>query len=269
MIVVLGCNGMLGSMILEYGTRKSCNIIGLGRKEFDVLKDNILKILNYIPNKDNVTIINCIGAIPQKKYKNIEFIILNSLFSHNLSELCKSRNFKLIHISTNCVFEGNKFRFFNEDDEPNNENIYGKTKALGEPKYGLTIRCSIIGPEIEGQYGLFDWFRNSEDQILPGYIDSYWNGVTTLELSKIIFEMLKDDNIMNDNKKIHVYSENIVSKYELLRIFNEIFYNGKKIIPTYNGGNNKTCLLTSKIMKPCKNIKEQIIELKTFLKKND
>ena len=193
MILLLGSNGMLGSMIhfLAKTQYSHYSIISLSKNEFDVCKSDISTLDDYVSS--NCIIINCIGAIPQKEYSYEDYNIINITFPQNLAQYCKIKNIKLIHISTNCVFSGDKDNC-NENDISNATDIYGKTKYLGEPSYGLVIRCSIIGPEKHTFCGLLEWFLNSSGEI-NGFTDSFWNGLTTLELSKIIFNLIDNDLI--------------------------------------------------------------------------
>lgn len=272
LIIVLGSNGMLGSMLINYGLKKSLNIIGINRTQFDVYKNNINDLLNFIPLEEtNTVIINCIGAIPQKKYKNIDFIVLNSLFSQNLSVFCRTYRIKLLHISTNCVFEGDSSMYFHEKSEHNSKTIYGKTKTTGEPTYGITIRCSIIGPEINTKYGLFEWFMKNEDDTIEGYDDILWNGITTLELSKVIFDIIENLNILlvsNNKQIIHIHSSQTISKYQLLQYMNDIFETHKLIVKK-TSNEQHTSLLTSLYYKTRQHIREQLIELKSYILENN
>ncbi len=253
-IVILGSNGMLGSMLYYYAKKNGIEIIDVDRSKYDAIKDSISKLLEIIPRDSYV--INCIGAIPQKKYADQDFVYLNSIFPKELSKVCKSINSKLIHISTNCVFSGKK-PYCTEIDIPDEEDIYGKSKYEGEPVDALTIRCSIIGFEKGSKYGLLEWFLNNNNESINGYIDSFWNGLTTLELSKIIYDIIL-------NKKYciglyHYYSENTISKYELLNYVKNIIKKKIYINPIENGKKNYTLKSLYTIHR--ENIYKQIDEL--------
>jgi len=213
-VLVLGAKGMLGSMVTFIGRKEtSYNIFPFTRNEFDVEIDSIEKLDTYIVEGEKIWVINCIGAIPQKKPTDEQYTLLNEKFPHRLASWCKSKDVKLIHVSTNCVFSG-KHPYLIETDIPDEEDIYGSSKAKGEPfEYGLTLRCSIIGPEVEGRVsGLMAWFFAQEGTI-QGYTDHTWNGLTTLELARTIFYFI-ERNYENQNL-LHLWS-NTVSKYELL-----------------------------------------------------
>jgi dTDP-4-dehydrorhamnose reductase len=135
-IIILGSNGMLGSMLSFVAKKYNKDVIPLSRKEFDVDKDDISKLTVYI--KEDCCLVNCIGAIPQKKYSDNNYKQLNTEFPLKLSELCKKYSVPLIHISTNCVFSG-KYPNCIESDIPNAVDLYGISKYEGEP-----LDCTVI-----------------------------------------------------------------------------------------------------------------------------
>ena len=133
----------------------------------------------------------------------------------------------MIHISTDCVFSGKKGNYM-ETDFKDAEDMYGQSKSLGEiiNEYDLTLRTSIIGPELKSNgEGLFHWFMQQKGEI-KGFSKVYWSGVTTLELAKVIDEAIEQNltgliNITNGTK---------ISKYELLQLFKQYFYTNELII---------------------------------------
>jgi dTDP-4-dehydrorhamnose reductase len=255
MILILGSNGMLGSMLMFVAKKYyDFNVQGLSKNEFNVLTDNINKLDTY--TSENDIIINCIGAIPQKQYTEKDYYAINTTFPKQLSQYCKNKKIKLIQISTNCVFSGKKDNY-KEYDIPDAEDIYGKTKFLGESHYGLIIRCSIIGPERHTFTGLMEWFLKNNSTTINGYVDSYWNGLTTLELSKIIFEKIKNNDIRSS--LFHYYSDYSLSKYELLSYINTKSNKNITINKIENG--IKYYTLSSEYIKPRKSIILQLDEL--------
>lgn len=257
-LYIFGSNGMLGSMLYFVAKRNHQNIetIPISREEFNVQTDSISKLDNVINAEDSI-IVNCIGAIPQKKYSDEDYKLINTTFPQELSLYCKSNNIKLIHISTNCVFSGTKNNC-GETDQPDATDIYGLSKYLGEPAYGLVIRCSIIGPEKHTFCGLMEWFLNNSSNEINGFIDSYWNGLTTLELSTIIFDHIQSNKL--EDQLIHYYSENTLSKYEIISYFGQIF--GKKCQINKKENGTKYYTLSSNYTKPRKNIYNQIDDIK-------
>lgn len=260
-IVVLGANGMFGSMMVFYAKKMGKEVIPVTRNEFNVLFDPIQELEKYMDK--NTVVINCIGAIPQKKYTDEEYNILNRIFPWELATLCKKCGVKLIHISTNCVFSG-KNNNCKELDECDASDIYGYTKAQGEPlDHGIVIRSSIIGLEKETSFGLLEWFLNNSMDFVNGYVDSFWNGLTTLELAKVVLEVAEKEKV--ESNILHFHSEKTYSKYELLHIFMEVFGKEKGILKKENGLRYYT--LQSIYTQGRKDIRDQLKELKEIAEK--
>ncbi|MCK5101108.1 MAG: sugar nucleotide-binding protein, partial [Desulfobacteraceae bacterium] len=201
-ILVLGSGGMLGHMIYKY-------LISLNKYRIfhsalhpgifddehivDIREPDKVKILLDDIKPDIV--INCIGILIKESSENIEnAILINSYFPNLLSRIGRKLNYKTIHISTDCVFSGGDGNY-TENFFRDGDTLYARTKILGEVinDYDLTIRTSIIGPEL-GQKGtgLLHWFLNQNGEI-NGFENVFWTGVTTLELAKAIDEFIKQE----------------------------------------------------------------------------
>lgn len=161
-------------------------------------------------------IINCIGIVKQLEEANDPIISLtvNSLLPHKLAALCKKNDIRLVHISTDCVFNGKKGNY-TEADMPDAEDLYGRTKFLGEVTEPgcLTIRTSFIGRDFLKQSSLLEWFLSNRGKKVKGYKNSIYTGLTTETLAHIISDIL--DNYPELSGLYHVASQPI-SKYELL-----------------------------------------------------
>jgi dTDP-4-dehydrorhamnose reductase len=255
-ILILGKNGMMGSM-LDYviSTSKTHTSEALDRTQFNALTDSLDNLYNFASAGEEVCVVNCIGAIPQRKYSNEEYIFLNEKFPHALASHCQSLGWYLIHLSTNCVFSGQKGSV-TEVDIPDATDVYGITKLKGEPSYGLTIRSSIIGPEKGTAFGLMEWFLHANVAV-AGYVDVLWNGITTLELSRKILQMIDSRDL--NTKLIHIYSSHHVSKYNVLNFLSGIFDHNIAVVPKSVG--QQDCTLSSVKTVPCKHIYEQIRDL--------
>lgn len=178
-------------------------------------------------------IINCIGIlIKGSKEHPDNAILINAYFPHLLKRLSDEVGAKLIHISTDCVFSGKKGNY-TEDDFRDADDVYGRSKALGEVinNKDLTIRTSIIGPElkINGE-GLFHWFMYQHGEV-NGFRTAIWGGVTTLELAKAIDYALDNGTV----GLVHLSNGLGISKYDLLNLFKEIW--GKDIVIKPHDGN--------------------------------
>lgn len=226
-ICVLGSNGMAGHVIYEYFSEKRYDVYGLARsvknneKVVNIDAKNKEELDNWLNQNEFDVIINCIGLLNKMAEENIDSAIyLNSFLPHYLETKYKNTKTKIIHISTDCVFSGETGGYM-EDSFKDGDTIYDRTKALGEivNNKDLTFRMSIIGPDYnEHSIGLFNWFM-SQSGIIKGYDKVYWTGVTTIELAKGIEEAIKQ----NLTGLYHLVPENKISKYELLKLFKEVF----------------------------------------------
>ncbi|KYG84583.1 hypothetical protein AWW67_02500 [Roseivirga seohaensis] len=187
---------------------------------FDVLK-SVLKKGGY------TVVINCIGVLNHfAESRPDQAVLLNSYFPHFLSNLGSEMGFKLIHISTDCVFSGTKGGYI-ETDPKDGKGFYAQSKALGEVNNSkdLTIRTSIIGPELKNGIGLFHWFMSQNTEI-QGYKRVFWSGVTTIELAKFISAILDSDL----TGLIHLTNGERISKFDLLGKLNKKFKQGEVLI---------------------------------------
>lgn len=218
MIVVLGSNGMLGRYVLSYLTKQCHDVIGVNRGMFDVLMDDIEKLGRWVQQK--TVVINCIGVIPQSGVSDQrKYILVNSVFPHQLSLFCKQAGAKLIHITTDCVFTGNDGRY--SENAPHDANdIYGISKSAGEPAACTVIRTSIIGEDTTHR-SLLQWVVDNKGGTINGYTNHQWNGVTCLQLAKYIEYIIGEKYYWNGVR--HVHSPTSVSKYELLKYINDVY----------------------------------------------
>tara|TARA_B110000003_G_C16645604_1_gene531904 strand:+ start:660 stop:1520 length:861 start_codon:yes stop_codon:yes gene_type:complete len=249
-IAVIGCKGMAGHVVKTYlESIGNYHVWGIAR---DIKSENNLinldvsniKELENILNKEVFdVVINCIGILNKTAESNPELAIwFNSYFPQLLASFGKKYDFKLIHISTDCVFSG-KEGDYKEDSFKNGEGFYAKSKSLGEiiNNKDLTFRTSIIGPELKKNgIGLFNWFMNQENKIL-GFSNAYWTGVTTLELAEGINQSIKQDL----KGLYHFVNERKISKYELINILNQHFRDSKiKVIEDNNYKTDKSLICT-------------------------
>jgi dTDP-4-dehydrorhamnose reductase len=223
--MILGANGMAGHMIAAYfrkHTPYELFVTSRDRIDGQIFLDatDLNQIKETVQKIEPDIIINCIGLLNEyAAFHQREAILVNSLLPHELMKQVESYGGKLIHISTDCVFSGNKGNY-NEKSIPDGITIYAKTKELGEIKSHkhLTIRTSIIGPEIKEGIGLFQWFIKQKGTI-RGFTHVYWNGVTTLELAKFIHHTIENPI----GGLFHLTAPETITKFELLSLIKDIF----------------------------------------------
>ncbi len=225
--LVLGGEGMLGHMIVKYiKALPEFEVSFTTRNEkkgiyFDAYQD-FDKIIPILDKVKPDLVINCIGVVPSfiNKSNKGMVVFLNSYLPYRLATVCRLSGAKLFHISTDCVFSGEEGNY-TEESNLTPTDFYGLTKATGEVNddYHLTIRTSIIGPELNNsKNGLMEWFLSQKNKEVGGYTGVIWSGVTTLELAKKIIEMY-DKEVTG---LINIISKPI-SKYDLLCLIKKVY----------------------------------------------
>ena len=236
-ILILGSTGMAGHVITQYLRQQGHRVITAGRQSQSLWCDHFIDIentesANNIANiaEDIDYVINCIGLLVKDcDNRPDRALLINSWFPRLLAEKFKNTKTQVIHISTDCVFNGSQGRYI-ESDVPTETNFYGRTKHLGEivNDKDITFRCSIIGPELKNGTGLLNWFRFQAGDSVQGWTNAFWNGMTTLQLAKCL------DLYIIQNCKFsglyHLVDNNLrISKYEMLRLFNKTYHTNKNI----------------------------------------
>jgi len=231
-ILVIGIKGMAGHMIYHFfSENKGYDVYGLARnveskaKLFDIDVSDTMTLSSLLKEHNFDYVINCIGILNKDAEDNpAKAVWFNSFFPHYLEEITKESQTKVIHISTDCVFSGKKGAY-TENDFKDGKGFYAQSKSLGEldNQKDVTIRTSIIGPEInQNGIGLFHWFMSQKDDlILKGFTNAFWTGLTTLELSKVIHEII-EQKITGLIQVVPTYK---IDKYSLISLFNSIYKN--------------------------------------------
>jgi len=234
-ILVLGSNGMAGHVI-TIGLSQDpglYEVVSVARKNSIIKPTYLLDVTDFmeleflIKKEMPDVIINCIGVLNITAEENSDkAILLNSYLPHFLESITKFWNVKVIQISTDCVFSG-KEGGYNEASFKNGIGYYAQSKALGEiiNKKDLTLRTSIIGPDINNNgIGLFHWFYNQHEKI-RGFTNAFWTGITTIELLNAIKSAINEDLC----GLYHLVNNKKISKYHLLNLMN-VEFNCKIII---------------------------------------
>jgi dTDP-4-dehydrorhamnose reductase len=239
-ILVLGATGMLGHRVIrELATRHE--VIAHGRREpepvdgvrvviGDLRSDSLDPLLDEL--RPDV-IVNGAGAIKQRldEWSRRDVLLVNTLLPHALAAWCQANDRRLIHVSTDCVFRGDRSGPpYRETDPPDVMDLYGYSKAAGEVAHlptALTLRTSIIGREIGTRFGLLEWFLSQpRDASVSGFDNHWWSGVTTVELARLIGRIVDEHASLSG---LHQVAGEPISKYELLRMANRLFGAGVSI----------------------------------------
>ena len=175
-------------------------------------------------------VINAAGIVKQRPdaKESIPSLEINALLPHRLAVLCKGTGARLIHLSTDCVFSGEKGNYV-ESDPSDAEDLYGRTKYLGEVHDGncLTLRTSIIGRELSRRKSLLEWFLAQAGPV-RGFTKAIYTGFTTQEMSRIMEKMLLE---YPQAAGVYHVSSDPISKYDLLLLFREKLGHDIEIIP--------------------------------------
>jgi len=244
-ILILGGDGMLGHQLLKYLQPRHDVKVTL-RQDLDVYspfglftRDNAFDAIDIrsLPRLVEVmadfrpeAVINAVGIVKQRAdaKESIPSLEINALLPHRLALLCKGVGARLVHLSTDCVFSGKKGNYL-ESDPSDAEDLYGKTKYLGEvhEANSLTLRTSIIGRELSRHTSLLDWFL-AQTGTVKGFTRAIYTGFTTLEMSRIIEKMLLE---YPHAAGMYQVSSEPINKYELLLLIREKLGRDIEIVP--------------------------------------
>ena len=245
-IMILGGTGMLGHQLWKY--LPSCfpeTFVTIRNGRADYGNNNLYQSDRVIDNIDvsdlnGVTgvlkaiqpnvILNCIGLTKRREelHNPIPSISLNAIFPHHLAKLAGYIGARVIHFSTDCVFDG-AAGHYKDNSMPNAIDVYGRTKALGEIAVGhvLTLRSSFIGRELRYGTELLEWFLAQKGEV-KGFKNAIYTGLTTLELSRVIVFMLRK---YPDASGLYNVSSDPISKYDLLKLIAEKMRPDMKVLP--------------------------------------
>jgi dTDP-4-dehydrorhamnose reductase len=249
-ILILGSAGLIGHQVYNYlkdsDNYEMHNISYQNKIQNDTIllnARNEKKIIDKITRIRPQYIVNCIGILIKKSNSDPEnSIFLNSYMPHRLTRLADKINAKLIHISTDCVFSGDKKEPYIETDEKDGRGVYAKTKGLGEiiSDKHLTLRTSVVGPQLNNDgEELFHWFMGQSGEI-PGYTKSIWSGITSIELAKAVKWSI-DYHITG---LYQVTNNSSISKYDLLHLFKKYTKKNVTIKPFSGKDVNKSFIDT-------------------------
>ncbi len=239
--LVLGCNGMAGHTVSLYLKEHGHDILGFDTRKslyVDSVTGNACdteQLSHLITNGRFDSVINCIGILNQFAEEKKELAtFLNSYLPHFLAKITEESDTQVIHMSTDCVFSGKRGQY-TENDIPDGETFYDRSKALGElnDDKNITLRNSIVGPDINPEgIGLLNWFMQQNGTI-NGYTKAMWTGQTTLQLAKTmeVAAMEKAHGICN------AVPDSSISKFDLLRLFNHYLRGDKVKIEPIEGVN--------------------------------
>lgn len=244
--LILGASGMLGHACLRVvggagdtvrGTVRSASaadmlpdawrdrlLIGVDAEDFATVERAVSQVRPDV-------VVNCIGVVKQlaSSADPLVALPLNALFPHRLARLCATEAARLVHVSTDCVFSGERGGY-REEDRPDADDLYGVSKRLGEVDYpnAVTLRTSIIGHELSGARSLIDWFLAQPGPV-EGFTKAIFSGLPTVELARLIRDYVAPRPELHGLYHVSAAS---ISKYDLLRLVAEAYGRSTEIQPS-------------------------------------
>ena len=240
-VLILGGTGMLGHKLVQrfeepfetwtsiqasFSEVERFGIFERDRTIEDVRATDLTSLRSSIETIRPDVVVNAIGVIKRlpTSHNVSKMLLINSIFPHRLAALSSEFRFRLIQISTDCVFDGKRGNY-NEEDDTNATDLYGRSKSLGEISDGncLTLRTSIIGRELATHHSLIEWFLSNSGGKVNGFVNAIYSGFPTIVFADIISNLILEHK---DLKGIFHVSSDPIDKFQLLNLVNEHFRAG-------------------------------------------
>ena len=244
-ILVLGGDGMLGHQLFKslsgrhdvcvtlrqrLSAYKDFNLFSAENAYEEVEVGSMDRLIEVLGEFRPEAIVNAVGIVKQRSTakESLPSLEINSLFPHRLAGLCRAAGIRMVHMSTDCVFSGRK-GLYRETDVSDAEDLYGRTKHLGEvyESHCVTLRTSIIGKELSRKQGLLEWFLSQKGKV-QGFKNAVFSGFTTLEMSRIIERILTEHP---EKGGLYHVSSDPINKFDLLTLIARVLGLGIEIIP--------------------------------------
>lgn len=246
----MGANGMLGNAVLRFlaadsdfevlGSVRSASAAAAVRERLpqvtligDVDAGDLVSLRRLFADVQPQVVINCIGVVKQLAGADDPAIAIpiNAVLPHRLARLCEAHGARLIHISTDCVFSGNRGAY-TEADEPDANDLYGRTKLMGEvdQPHAVTLRTSIIGHELQSVHGLVGWFT-AQTGAVKGFNRAIFSALPTVELARVIRQHVIPHPELHGT--YHVGAD-AISKYEVLSLVAREYGSRASLLPDSN-----------------------------------
>ena len=261
-VFVLGHRGMLGHVIARYLSEQGMEVLTTDLRYTGLPGD---PLMDAVRSSGAEWVINAIGKLDAKTTPSTEMLLVNAQLPVHIKSFLRE-NQRLIHASTDGVFSG-KTGNYSVNADRDATDIYGFSKILGEvvaeQGKAIVIRTSVIGPSTKPETGLMDWFL-SQKQAVNGFTNHLWNGVTTLEWAKVAQRII-EEQFVPSQPILHVGSESPVTKYELVKLFAELWNHRISVSPVESEISVDRSLALDA---SSASIREQLVELKSWYKDN-
>lgn len=247
-IVILGSSGLIGHKLFQILSDSDHETVGLVHGSKARFKDvaflqtpatiDGLDVLDFdgltatLADLQPDVVMNCVGITKRKPEVNEPLLAIgvNSMFPHKLAQLAEKNKFRVVHFSTDCVFNG-QLGNYNEESVTTGEDPYGQTKALGEIRYPhtLTIRSSFIGRELAGRTELLEWLISQDGKTIKGFTKAMYSGVSTHVMSRVVLDIIENHPEISHLHQLSTAEP--ISKYDLLCLARDAFKLDIEIIP--------------------------------------
>ena len=245
-ILVLGASGMMGNTMFRlFGESAGFAVTGTVRSRTaaqklpPLLQDRLVigidveepeAVARLLDGLKPEMVINCVGVVKQLPQASDPLVTvpLNAILPHRLARQCQAVGARLVHLSTDCVFDG-KGSLYREGDFASADDLYGRSKFLGEVDYpnAITLRTSTIGHELGGHHGLLEWFL-AQSAPIRGFTRAIFSGLSTLELARTIRDFVVPNPQLHG---LHHVSGAPIAKFDLLQMIAEIYGKKLEIVP--------------------------------------
>ena len=247
-ILILGASGLIGHKLYQELKPRFDQVRGLVRRsreeisQFDLFDEEDMiynvdvlefeKLTGIITALKSDVVLNCVGITKRKEEIEDPLLAIetNALFPHKLARWAGDNGVRVIHFSTDCVFDGTEGPY-NEDSPTTGKDAYGRTKALGEIRYdhSLTIRSSFIGQEIMGKTELLEWFLNQPSDQIRGFTEAWYSGVSTKVMARVVGDIIEHHPNLGGLYQLAIPEP--ISKYDLLQKARKAYEVDVEIIP--------------------------------------
>ena len=245
-VLILGAGGMLGhAMLRQLLDTPGLEVRGTVRSEHarDMLPAELVpaviadvdladpdRVIDIVARERPEVVVNCVGLVKQREAAAdpVEALPINVLLPHRLARLCALAGARLVHFSTDCVFDGAQGGY-RESDPAAPVDLYGRTKLIGEVDlpHAITLRTSMVGPELSVHRGLLDWFL-AQTAAIKGYRRAFFSGLTTYELAKVVRSHVLTRPALHG---VYHVGGDAVSKFDLLNLIGRVYGHDVTIEP--------------------------------------
>jgi len=214
LILITGASGQLGRSIERLVKRDDIghSFVFVTRKQLDL--SSFSNIHSYFKTQKFDLIINCAAytSVDKAEHGSEEANIINHLAVKQVAEIAKSNNIKLIHISTDYVFDGLKHQPYSESDTTSPLNIYGKTKLAGENAIlsimkfdAIIIRTSWLYSEYGNNFVTTILKLAQKNNNLNIVFDQIGTPTYAADLGQVIVNIIKSEKFIEAKQESQIY----------------------------------------------------------------